>query len=133
MRFLTFNLWHGLAPSGRLMFRALEPEFRRITRERQHQEILSSLKPDVACLQEVNPVATRSLELASVLDQEPFWQPDLIGMKWQGRGWPPNLNSGLLTLINKKWAPRFIAAKKLSGAKWSLESKVIAVQWRETR
>lgn len=133
MRILTYNLWHGLAPAGRLTFRALEPEFRRRAREQLHLQILSQWQPDLSCLQEVNPISQRPGSLAAVLNQESFVQPDLVGMKWRGLGWPWNLNSGLLTLVNKKWTPKWLAGKKLSGAKWSYESKSIAVQWRETR
>lgn len=133
MRILTFNLWHGLAPQGRVRFRALEPEFRRLQREELQRDLIKEIAADVCCFQEVNPLEVRAAELSRLTATTSVMQPDLVGFKIQGRGWPWNLNSGLLTLVREQWGPRRIESVKLSGAKWSLESNFLALQWAESR
>jgi len=134
LKVLTYNLWHGLAPAdGLLYFKKLEPETRRIQRQIMQQNLLVDWAADVACLQEVNPLPERSHAFASVSDNVLFGQPDLAGIKWHGRGLPLNLNSGLLTLVKKKYLPRLLGSVKLSGSPFSLEARWMSVQWRETR
>lgn len=133
MRILTHNLWHGMAPQGRFQFRALEPEFRRRRREELQRELIAEHDPDVICLQEVNPVDGRAARFETLTGKAPFIQPDLVGVKIHGKGWPLNLNSGLLSLLPKEWGPRKVSHLKLSGARWSVESPLVSLQWAESR
>jgi endonuclease/exonuclease/phosphatase family metal-dependent hydrolase len=110
MRFLTYNLWHGLSPSSVVAFEALEPKGRRELRENLQVHLLRDLKPDVAFLQEVNPSSSRAAEFSDVLEMTAAIQPDLVGLKLFGVGLPLNLNSGLVTL-----AGRSLGLKKLEG------------------
>src|SRR5262249_26272061 len=80
-----------------------------------------------------NPIATRMRQWEAALGKPAFAQPDLTGFKLRGRGWPYQLGSGLLTLVNRSWRPRLLAAVKLSGSRWSFESLQLSLQWRETR
>jgi endonuclease/exonuclease/phosphatase family metal-dependent hydrolase len=133
MRILNYNLWHGLAPQGRIRFRALEPEFRLRQREELQRELIGRLNPDVICFQETNPIDTRAEEFKRLTGKAAFIQPDSVGVKIQGKGWPPRLNSGLVTLLPPGWGPRKICGLKLSGPKWSVESPLFSLQWSESR
>jgi endonuclease/exonuclease/phosphatase family metal-dependent hydrolase len=114
VRFLTFNLWHGLAPHGPVAFKALEPVERRHLREQLQIQTIKALSPDVAFFQEANPAARRVVEFAGALGAEAFFQPDLVGLKLFGFGIPLNLNSGLVTLAKKKWGLKWCEAISLS-------------------
>src|SRR6185503_11668007 len=106
MRLLTYNLWHGIAPAGRWRFRSLEPRARREERELLQLQLVRSQAADVTLLQEVNPLAARRRLWEDRLGMTAFAQPDLTGFKWRGYGWPHNLGSGLVTLVNRSWRPR---------------------------
>lgn len=114
MRFLTFNLWHGLAPNGPVAFKALEPVERRNLREQLQLKTVHDLQPDVCFFQEANPAARRVEDFSAVLEAEGFFQPDLVGLKLFGVGIPLNLNSGLVTLARKKWGLKWCEAISLS-------------------
>ena len=120
MRFLTFNLWHGLSPSGLVAFEALEPTARRELREKQQVDLLRELKPDFCFFQEVNPIGARAAALSDVLQMKNVFQPDLVGTKLFGFGLPLNLNSGLLILAAQKWGLQKVGALSLSrpGFNW---------------
>ena len=134
MRFLTYNLWHGLSPSATpLAFEALEPSARRILREEMQLETLARLDPDVSFFQEVNPVGRRGAELASALKASYVSQPDLVGLKLFGIGLPINLNSGLLTAISKRWTTKKLEAISLSRPGLNLVHHWASWQLREER
>jgi endonuclease/exonuclease/phosphatase family metal-dependent hydrolase len=114
MRFLTFNLWHGLSPTNPVAFEALEPTARRKMREDLQERLFTELKPDIAFFQEVNPVAARVRRLTSVLGTEAVFQPDLVGLKLFGVGLPLNLNSGLVIMGASRWGVRRLEAVSLS-------------------
>lgn len=114
MRFLTFNLWHGLSPVSPVLFEGLEPAERRRLREQQQLRILREVSPDVGFFQEVNPVVKRGPEIATHLGMDLTFQPDLVGLKLFGLGLPLNLNSGLVTVAARRLQARRIAAVSLS-------------------
>jgi endonuclease/exonuclease/phosphatase family metal-dependent hydrolase len=114
MRFLSYNLWHGLTPSSPVAFESLEPHGRRLLREQAQVDLLKSLKPDVCFFQEVNPAASRAANLAKELNMSFAYQSDLVGLKFFGIGLPLNLNSGLVILAAKSFC-----LKKLEGTSLS--------------
>ncbi len=114
MRFLTFNLWHGLSPSSPVSMEALEPTGRRSLREQLQLEVAASVQADVHFFQEANPVRTRCALLSEAVGSEGVFQRDLTGMKLFGVGVPYNLNSGLITAVRRKWAMKPLQAVSLS-------------------
>lgn len=114
MRFVTFNLWHGLTPSNPVAFEALEPEGRRNLREESQLRLLKELKPDVCFFQEVNPVTRRAPLFSDRLKMDNVIQPDLVGLKLFGLGIPFNLNSGLMMLAGRSFGLKFIEGVSLS-------------------
>lgn len=135
MRFLTFNLWHGLSPASPIAFEALEPTARRHLREKLQIETLKDLKPDFCFLQELNPVHIRVEALRDVLQMEGQYQPDLVGLKVFGLGVPLNLHSGLAILASEKLGCKPVAAVSLSRpfnwvrkwASWQLKEERFAL------
>jgi endonuclease/exonuclease/phosphatase family metal-dependent hydrolase len=113
MRFLTFNLWHGLTPSSPVAFKALEPSGRRALRQDLQVQLLKELKPDICFFQEVNPVHQRAAELGDALQMDSALQMDLVGTKLFGVGFPLNLNSGLLTLAAHSYGLKRLAGVSL--------------------
>lgn len=114
MRFLTFNLWHGLSPSSPVTMEALEPAGRKVLREQLQLEIIQQTGADIEFFQEVNPVASRAKALAKAADAEYVCQGDLTGVKLFGLGLPYNLNSGLVTAASRKWGIKPLGAVSLS-------------------
>lgn len=135
MRFLTFNLWHGLSPASPLAFEALEPSARRRLREELQIETLKALKPDFCFLQELNPVHIRTEHLRETLRMEGQYQPDLVGLKVFGLGVPLNLHSGLAILASEKFGCKAVDAVSLSRpfnwvrkwASWQLKEERFAL------
>ena len=124
MRFLTYNLWHGLSPSSPVAFEALEPEGRRDLRERAQVDLLRELKPDVCFFQECNPVVKRAPLLADAARMGFSFQPDLVGLKLFGVGIPLNLNSGLVVMANSSFG-----LKKVEGISLSRPGQHLVHAW----
>lgn len=114
MRFLTYNLWHGLSPTSPIAYEALEPVGRRQLREQLQVQLLKDLKPDVCFFQEVNPSNKRAPMLAKELGMNFTFQPDLVGLKLFGLGIPVNLNSALVTLAGSSFGLRKVEGVSLS-------------------
>lgn len=114
MKFLTFNLWHGLSPSSPVTMEALEPVGRKRLREDLQLEVLRSVGADVHFFQEVNPVQSKSEILGHALGGLVESQPDLVGLKLLGLGLPFNLNSGLVTVVKRSWGMKPVKAISLS-------------------
>ncbi len=114
MRFLTYNLWHGLSPASPVAFEPLEPTGRRVLREAEQIRLLQELQPDVCFFQECNPVHRRVAEFIHQLNRAAAIQPDLVGLKLFGVGLPLNLNSGLVIL-----ATHSVGLKKITGVSLS--------------
>ncbi len=131
MRFLTFNLWHGLSPASPLAFEALEPSARRRLREQLQIETLKDIKADFCFFQELNPVHTRVEQIKSVLQMEAQYQPDLTGLKVFGVGMPFNLNSGLAIMGHLGVKP--VAAVSLSRPGFNWVRKWASWQLKEER
>lgn len=124
MRFVTFNLWHGLAPSSPVAFEELEPAGRKVLREELQYEVLRELQPDICFFQETNPVGVRAEHFATELGMDFCFQPDLVGLKLFGLGIPYNLNSGLLTM-----ARRPLGLKCLEGVSLSRPGTHLVHSW----
>ncbi len=134
-RVLTFNLWHGLSPSGHLQFEELEPEFRRAQRWEAQERLLFSESGlpefDVAFLQEVNPLGLRVSRWVETFPLRATSQLDSAGLKLFGMGPPFNLQSGLVTLSHSRWLGQSLKPLRLSG-----QARIwggTALQWAESR
>lgn len=133
MRFLTFNLWHGLSPSSLFAFEALEPSMRRALRERQQIELIRQLAPDFCFFQEVNPAVSRSVQFERELGLNGTYQLDLVGLKVLGLGVPFNLNSGLYIGALKKWGLKRLEGLSLTRPGFNWARKFASWQLKEER
>ncbi|MBX3021852.1 MAG: endonuclease/exonuclease/phosphatase family protein [Bdellovibrionales bacterium] len=133
MRFLTFNLWHGLSPTSPVAFEGLEPSERRRLREELQIEVIRQAQPDVCFFQEVNPVVRRAPLIAERLGMDVTYQPDLVGLKLFGLGLPFNLNSGLVIMTSKRFGVKRIEGVSLSRPGLSLVHSWGSWQLKEER
>jgi endonuclease/exonuclease/phosphatase family metal-dependent hydrolase len=133
MRFLSFNIWHGLTPSSLLAFDALEVAGRRKLRQDLQIQTLKEIKPDIAFLQEVNPIVSRSKELARALSMSHCVQPDLVGTKFLGFGFPYNLNSGLAIMSDERWGLKKVRGLSLTRPGSHLVQTFASWQLKEER
>lgn len=127
------NLWHGLSPSNVVAFERLEPDLRRKIREKLQIEVLDEVNPDILFLQEVNPVTTRFQDLCKQLNRHGAFQPDLVGVKVFGYGFPLHLFSGLVVLTRASWPIRKVGAFRLSGPPRSFVHRWASFQLQEER
>jgi endonuclease/exonuclease/phosphatase family metal-dependent hydrolase len=132
MRFLTYNLWHGLDGSGRLLFGELEPRGRRLLRGQIQVRSLRAWKPDVLFFQELNPVYPAAYYFSSELQLSHIEQLDLSGVKIFGIGPPFNLQSGLAIMANPIWKLKSLGGVKLSG-RWPSSRGPFSLQFEESR
>lgn len=132
-RIATYNLWHGLSPTHWLRFESLEPRTRRKEREHLQVQLLKDQNLDAVFLQEVNPVGSRSRELAELLGFQRFWGRDNAGIKIGNIGAPFNLDSGLSVLLSNEFVPEWSRSLCLSGEKYSGLSQLGSLQWTESR
>ena len=78
------NLWHGLSPTNLVSFERLEPNPRRLIRQKLQDELFKQVDPDIALFQEVNPITTRFHQLCKDLGRHGQFQPDLVGPPLEG-------------------------------------------------
>jgi endonuclease/exonuclease/phosphatase family metal-dependent hydrolase len=131
MKVLTFNAWHGLDGKGTLSHGELETPAGRACRLERQVWKLSECGPDLAFLQEVNPLPRRLPQLARALCMNTVSQTDLCGIKIWGKGVPTNLTSGLAILA--KYELRKLEGLRLSGSRWSFATPHLSFQLVETR
>jgi endonuclease/exonuclease/phosphatase family metal-dependent hydrolase len=131
MKILTFNAWHGLNGKGTLRHGELEEPQRRARRLERQVHMLRALAPDIAFIQETNPLAVRLPALKRDLAMNGVGQSDLCGIKFWGKGIPSNLNSGLSILARESITKRL--GLRLSGSKWSFARPYFSLQVSETR
>lgn len=131
MKIVTFNAWHGLNGKGVLRLGELEEPLRRARRLQRQVQMLRELGPDIAFLQEVNPLALRLPALERELTMCGVGQNDLCGVKIMGRGLPANLSSGMAILARQDLRKR--SGLRLSGSKLSFASTYFSFQVAETR
>ena len=98
--------------------------------ERQVRK-LAECAPDLAFLQEVNPLGKRLPQLARALSMEAVSQSDLSGIKIRGKGVPANLSSGLAILAKDE--VRKLEGLRLSGSRWSFATADFSFQLSGTR
>jgi endonuclease/exonuclease/phosphatase family metal-dependent hydrolase len=131
MKILTFNAWHGLDGKGTLSHGELESPLVRACRLERQVRKLAECAPDLAFLQEVNPLGKRLPQLARALSMEAVSQSDLSGIKIWGKGVPANLSSGLAILAKDEL--RKLEGLRLSGSRWSFATADFSFQLSETR
>jgi endonuclease/exonuclease/phosphatase family metal-dependent hydrolase len=131
MKILTFNAWHGLDGKGTLSHGELETSAGRACRLERQVQKLAECGPDLAFLQEVNPLAKRLPRLARALSMKAVSQSDLCGIKICGKGVPANLSSGLAILAKDEL--RKVEGLRLSGSRWSFAAPHFSFQLAETR
>ncbi len=131
MKIITYNAWHGLNGEGILRHGELEAPPHRARRLQRQVQKLQELGPDVAFLQEVNPLAARLPALQRDLSMNAVGQSDLCGIKCWGKGIPANLSSGLAILAREQL--RKLRGPRLSGSKWSFAKLNFSFQTSETR
>src|SRR3954453_16925854 len=131
MKVLTFNAWHGLNGKGTLSHGELETPAGRASRLERQVSKLAECGPDLAFLQEVNPLARRLPQLARALSMKAVSQSDLCGIKIWGQGVPANLASGLVILA--KYDLLKLEGLRLSGSRWSFATPSFSFQLVETR
>ncbi|MBK7842964.1 MAG: hypothetical protein IPJ71_04610 [Bdellovibrionales bacterium] len=132
MRFLTYNLWHGLDGRGRLFFGELEPRGRRLLRGQAQVRSLRVWKPDILFFQEFNPVFPAAYYFSSELQLSHIEQLDLSGVKIFGIGPPFNLQSGLSIMAKPDWRLKSLGGLKLSG-RWPSSRGPFSLQFEESR
>lgn len=115
MRFLTYNLWHGLDGSGKLFFGELEPRGRKVLRAKAQIRCLREIYPDVLFVQELNPLYPGVFYYSSELQLDHIEQADLSGIKILGFGPPFNLHSGLAILAKPELTLQSLGGLQLSG------------------
>jgi endonuclease/exonuclease/phosphatase family metal-dependent hydrolase len=128
------NLWHGLSPSSLLYFERLEPTPRLRLREQIQIDLLKQVDPDIAFFQEMNPITTRFQQICRALNAQGVSQPDLVGTKIFGWGFPVHLFSGLAILTRPVLPLDLLAAVRLSGGQGrSFVHKWASLQLQEER
>jgi endonuclease/exonuclease/phosphatase family metal-dependent hydrolase len=131
MKVLTFNAWHGLDGKGTLCHGELETPAGRASRLERQVRKLAQCGPDLAFLQEVNPLPKRLPQLARALSMRAVSQSDLCGIKIWGKGVPANLTSGLAILAKDELGK--FEGLRLSGSRWSFATAHFSFQLAETR
>lgn len=114
---LTFNIWHGLAERGVFRFREFEEANRRQARWQLALSEIQRLRPDVVCLQELNPLSQKLSELVTALDGVATGCVDQGGIRLFSQGLPQNLVTGLGVLLRE-------AARPVKGREWSIPRNV---------
>lgn len=112
---LTFNLWHGLNPTGNVRFDEHETAAQRETRQQCFYSHVRRLAPDIVFLQEVNPAPGKTKQIARFLGYNYAFIIDNAGIKIGAFGLPVNLRSGLAILAKKDLRLQSLGGKKLSG------------------
>ncbi len=112
----------------------MEPKTRRQVRYQLQVELLKQLDDcDFYFLQEVNPVARRSRQLAKTLGMEFYHCRDNSGIKWGAWGVPANLDSGLCTLISDRQYVESYRVVRLSEGRHTFLSQKASFQLSEGR
>ncbi|MBK7891103.1 MAG: endonuclease/exonuclease/phosphatase family protein [Bdellovibrionales bacterium] len=102
---LTFNVWHGLAERGLLRFREFEEASRRRSRWQLALSEMQRYRPDVICLQELNPLSEKLSELVTALDGVATGCVDQGGVRLFSHGLPRNLVTELGILLREAARP----------------------------
>ncbi len=113
---LTFNLWHGLNPKGKVRFAEYDSPGEREGRRQCFIHHVRRLDPDVMFLEEVNPAPDYARRLARELNYDYTFVVDNSGLKIGSLGIPTNLRSGLAILAKKDLRLHGLGGRKLSGS-----------------
>ncbi|MCZ7583842.1 MAG: endonuclease/exonuclease/phosphatase family protein [Deltaproteobacteria bacterium] len=115
LKVLTYNVWHGLNPTGLIRFSEYETAEERDTRYRHFLDQVRRLDPDVLLLQETNPAPVFTARLARDLGYDRVFSLDNGGLRVGSVGLPTNLRSGLAILARKDLRMEDRDKRKLSG------------------
>lgn len=115
LKVLTYNLWHGLNPTGVWRFSEYETPAERETRLQGFYRYARAFDPDVMFLEEVNPAPALTARIARDLGYDYSFEIDNAGMKIGAVGLPINLRSGLAILAKPDLGYRPLGGRKLSG------------------
>jgi len=116
LKLLSLNLWHGLDAKGLINFGRLETLQENESRFKRTIDLLQKENFDLLFLQEVNPIRSRSSQLAEVLYLDEVHQSDNCGIKVFGFGPPFNFHSGITILAKKSLQLKKLTSVKLSGS-----------------
>ncbi|MDP8223625.1 MAG: endonuclease/exonuclease/phosphatase family protein [Candidatus Lernaella stagnicola] len=112
---VTYNMWHGLNPTGLIMFEEQETTADRDRRMRGFYHHVRALNPDIIFLQEVNPAPGLSRRLAADLGYDHTFIVDNAGVKIGAFGPPFNFRSGQAILAKPDLHLQALGGTKLSG------------------
>ena len=115
LKVLTYNLWHGLNPTGVWRFSEYETPAEREKRLQGFYRYARALDPDVMFLEEVNPAPGLTERIARDLCYDYSFEIDNAGVKIGAVGLPLNLRSGLAILAKPDLGYRALGGRKLSG------------------
>ena len=115
LKVISYNLWHGLGSKGYFKREDLEPDGHKEARFQEQIRLLKKAAPDILFLQELNPAASRSEEMAEALGMIAVFQRTNCGMELFGGGFPVNLNVGIAILVRPPLSLKRIMGQKLSG------------------
>ena len=114
LKIVNYNLWFGLG-DGILKREELEPPQYKQDRLWYQLQLLREARPDILFVQEVNPVDSRTEEIARHLNMNYVFQRTNCGVSFLGLGIPINLNMGISILVRPPLRIDKILGLKLSG------------------
>ena len=100
---INYNLWFGLG-DGLFEREELEPMEYRQDRQQHQLNLLEEVEPDILFIQEVNPVDTRTKEIAHRLNMNYVLQRTNCGVSVLDFGFPVNLDMGIAILVRPTFA-----------------------------
>jgi endonuclease/exonuclease/phosphatase family metal-dependent hydrolase len=137
IKVLTYNAWHGL-DTGEFWVTATETPQQSEARLEFQVAQISTARPDIVLLQEVNPLPARAERYVQALadrglDYDAVHQVDACGIRLRGEtALIPRLNNGLVILARHTLQLRKLVGLKLSGDLGKCDS-ASGVQFEELR
>ena len=101
LKLVTLNLWSGLDYRGQWSIGEYESPEMREKRLHMVEEMLTTTRPDVIALQEVNPVGAVAQRIARACEYDFLYERVNSGLKIATFGIPWNLNEGIVILARK--------------------------------
>ena len=132
MKILTFNLWHGLARTGRVRLKSAEAPGKKDLRLNGFLRLARDAQPDLILVQEANPAQGTARRIASFLGMNEIHKVSNAGMKFV-IGFPPSYRSGLVILARKELGLKRIGAFKLPGSGFGRTGDRFSFQLSEHR
>lgn len=117
---LVINVWSGLDYRGILRMGEYETHERRGERFRHLAAEIERLSPDIAVLNEANPLPFHARTLARALGYEAVSRTAMGGIRVGGAGIPVNLREGDAILARKGMGLRKVGSRRLSGCGFTM-------------